>query len=147
MWLLLIGLLLKCNNTKPICFANKDFFGFKLIMLVVYGVSLETFERKLQVVYLSPCINKTFAFLNPYAQKIFTCLDQHLHKTFTCWDQHVHHIFANLNSHANISFTFLYQHVHKTFTHFLLVVFLHSTTPLMRINYLNSHFRGQIVCY
>ena len=46
LWLLLIGLLHKCNNTKQICFTNKNCVRFKLIhYLVVYEFSVEPFER------------------------------------------------------------------------------------------------------
>ena len=45
--LLLLGLLHKCNNIKQICFANKEFVRFNLIMLVAYEVSVDSFERVL----------------------------------------------------------------------------------------------------
>jgi len=47
LWLLILGLLHKCFSTKQICFANKECFSLKLIMLVVYEFSVETFERTL----------------------------------------------------------------------------------------------------
>jgi len=116
LWLLLVGLLHNCISNKYICFSNKQCVSFKLVILVVCEVSVETFDRVIEGAFLSPRDHKTFACLDQHVPKTFSYLDPRIHMIFTCLDNHVHKTFVCLDQHVHKSFTCLEQRMHKSFT-------------------------------
>ena len=75
LWHLLLIFTVYFFGTKQNIFGNKECVRFKLIMLVVYEVSVDMIERVVTGAYLSPHVHKTFASLNPQVYKIFACLN------------------------------------------------------------------------
>ena len=123
LWLLLVGLLHNCISNKYICFSNKQCVSFKLVILVVCEVSVETFDRVIEGAFLSPRDHKTFACLDKHVPKTFSYLDPRIHKTFTCLNHHVHKTFRMFGPACAQDIHTLGQHFDKTFALFLFARF------------------------
>ena len=107
LWLLLIGLLHKCNNIKQICFENKNCVRFKLIHYFgrLWIFSRTVWESTVSGMFELVC-PQNILILNSYAHKIITCLDQHLNNTFTCLED-----MCTGHSHFWTNMSTIYSHL------------------------------------